>query len=197
VDVRLAWCCSIVAAWLVAGLVACANAGGLPPEPAATGKDAATPSEETGSTPPPADAADASAPSTGRCTRDLKLGSRTMSKDSAGAPLVCGIIAATVGGRIAKLSYDCAGDENAVAVIGSLSFTGSVHGNVIDLSAPGEGFVQFDCEWNQRERLQGDVTTGSLSYTYSETVAPDSGCFDPACAAKGTVTVSASAVVGE
>jgi hypothetical protein len=120
-----------------------------------------------------------------------------MSRDPAGATFVCDIVQATVGGRIAKLSYDCAGDEHAAAVIGSQSFKGSVHGNVIDLSAFGEGFVQWDCEWNQLERLQGDVTTGSLTYTYSEAVDPDSGCFDPACAAKGTVTVGASAVAGE
>jgi hypothetical protein len=72
-----------------------------------------------------------------------------------------------------------------------------VHGNVIDISAPGEGFVQFDCDWNQLERLQGDVTTGSLTYIYSEAVDPASGCFDPACGAKGIVMVSAGAVVGD
>ncbi len=90
------------------------------------------------------------------------------------------------------VSYACNGSSSnwAVADFGpNTEFVGAVHdGTVVDLCT-GTTFQFSDgCTWASAQRITGDVSSGTLSFTYEEQPIAGSNCLSP-CSASGTLAV--------
>lgn len=144
------------------------------------------------STPPPLAPTPAPFPDAGRdggggtsCERDVSMGAISISSPSC-------FVNEHVSHKTAKLSFACAGGSDATIVFDGHTFSGTVNGDEIDLSDV-EKFMFDNCQWESTERIQGDLATKTLTYSYSEK--PVVSCPDTPCTASGSVTVSAGEVV--
>jgi hypothetical protein len=119
------------------------------------------------------------------CERDVSMGAISISNPSC-------FVNEHVSNKTAKLSFACGGGSDATIVFDGHTFTGTVNGDTIDLSDV-EKFIYNSCQWESTERIQGDLSTKTLTYSYSEK--PVVSCPDTPCTASGTITVSAGEVV--
>ena len=151
------------------------------------GDDAGTaPSSSSPAPPPPGAGFDAGHEAGGSsCERDVSMGAISISNPSC-------FVNEHVSNKTAKLSFACAGGSDATIVFDGHTFTGTVNGDKIDLSDV-EKFMFNNCQWESTERIQGDLATKTLTYSYSEK--PVVSCPDTPCTASGTVTVSAGEVI--
>lgn len=113
----------------------------------------------------------------GQCTANLAVG-------VVNAPGTC-TIDERVSGQSAVLVYPCAGGA-AQAAFGESVFTGSVTGNVVDLSIETTFPFSDGCQWRSKQRITGTLG-GPLAYSYEEQPEPgQSGCTN-GCTASATV----------
>ncbi|MGC4094605.1 MAG: MopE-related protein [Polyangiaceae bacterium] len=90
-----------------------------------------------------------------------------------------------------RIEYPCEGGAVS-ATLGGVSFTGSVKGGQVSLTGTqvfGPGQTQDGCTWQMTHTIQGNVSSGSLAYFYSEALVGGGGaCWSP-CTESGTVKV--------
>lgn len=129
---------------------------------------------------------DAQAPKTGTdCERDLAVGKLTISNAAC-------FVNQHVENKSTKLTFLCAGGKARADFDGHV-FVGTVtNGNVIALEDV-EPFVFNNCDWISTEEISGDLSTGKLTYTYSEK--PKTSCPDSPCTASGLLDVEAGEIV--
>lgn len=118
------------------------------------------------------------------CTRTLTVGALSISNPAC-------FVNEHVSNQKTDLLFPCAGGA-ATAMFGTHMFTGTVSGDVIMLSDV-EPFVFNNCDWQSTETIQGDLSKGTLTYTYSEK--PVVSCPDLPCTASGDLAVSAGDVM--
>jgi hypothetical protein len=131
-----------------------------------------------------ADAGSKDAASGSSCEREIAMGKLTISNPSC-------FVNEHVSNKTTKLAFACAGGA-ASATFAGHTFTGTVQGDVIALTNV-EKFLFNNCQWESTEKIDGDLSKGSLFYSYTEK--PVVSCPDTPCTASGTVAVSAGAVV--
>jgi hypothetical protein len=118
------------------------------------------------------------------CTKDVRMGHITLSMAS------CYVDVVMHEGDQGFLNFACNGDPSiwANAKFPKGTFEGSTSGTVVDLCT-GTTFPWSDgCTWASAQRITGDVTSGTLSFTYTEQPISGSGC-EPPCSASGPVYV--------
>lgn len=166
-------------------VVACANAS--KPD---TGVELTEPTEDAAADPgafgSTSDAgSDASTPEGTDCKRDLTIGALSVSNAQC-------TINEHVSNRKTTLLFPCAGGA-ATADFDGHSFTGTVSKDGKLVLTDEEAFTFRDCEWIGTERIEGDLSSGELTYTYSEK--PKTTCPDLPCTASGSLSVAAGDVV--
>jgi hypothetical protein len=177
--------------WLILVLLACAGCAGPGSESTdfddagTTDLDAQARPAETG-----ASHADAKAPlfatdaaPASQCERSLSVGALSISQSTC-------FINQHVENLTTTLLFPCAGGH-ATATFSGHAFTGTVAGDAILLQDV-EPFPFNGCEWQSTEVIQGDLASGSLTYTYSEH--PVVSCPETPCTASGALAVSAGDV---
>jgi hypothetical protein len=92
-------------------------------------------------------------------------------------------------GSAGTIQYPCSGGAVA-ATLGAISFTGNVtNGNVL-LTGTQQMIGPDNCLWKMDHAIQGSLPSGTLTYTYQETLlSPPPGCWSP-CSEIGTVAVT-------
>ena len=87
------------------------------------------------------------------------------------------------------VTYACNDPSDfATGVFPGGTFPGSVSGTTVNLCS-GTTFQWSDgCTWASAQRIYGDVTSGTLTFTYDEQPIQGTGC-EPPCTASGTVIV--------
>jgi hypothetical protein len=93
-------------------------------------------------------------------------------------------------GSTGTIQYPCSGGTVA-ARLGTVAFTGSVQGGEVSLS--GTEVITADrspdgCVWRTNHQIQGNVSSGTLSYSYAEAVISGVNCWFP-CTETGTVQI--------
>jgi hypothetical protein len=93
-------------------------------------------------------------------------------------------------GSIGLIQYPCAGGQ-VTAELGTVPFTGSVEGGFVSLS--GTAIIPADlspdgCVWQTNHQISGTVSSGELSYSYSEMWVEGVNCWYP-CTETGTVQI--------
>ena len=87
------------------------------------------------------------------------------------------------------LTFPCGADGAATADFGSSRFLGNVHANIVDLTL----ITQFDftdhCHWQSMQRIQGQLSSGRLSYSYQEAPIPGQQRCAPPCSTSTLVLV--------
>jgi len=91
-------------------------------------------------------------------------------------------------GSTGTIQYPCTGGPVS-AVLGSIVFTGSVTNGQVWLTGTQQLIGPDDCLWQTDHYIQGSLSTGTLTYSYYETLL-DTGpaCWNP-CTEVGTVDV--------
>lgn len=117
----------------------------------------------------------------GTCSRGVRVTS--VVKSSA----TCFVDLAFEVGEIGELRYGCGGGS-ASMVFSRGTFVGGYDGTNLDVCA-GTTFPWSDgCTWDSAQRAFGNMSTGALTFTYTEAPRPGAGCLNP-CTATGTVEV--------
>lgn len=101
------------------------------------------------------------------CERDLEVGLLSVSNAAC-------YVNTQVESKTSKLEFPCAGGA-ATVTFGTQTFTGKVNGDLVHLKNV-ETFNYGGCPWESTQTIDGDVTTGSLDYSYTEkplTTCPD------------------------
>jgi hypothetical protein len=129
-------------------------------------------------------------PGSGACTPTLTVTSSTPSSPNC-------IDFPVMTGSPGTITYTCPGTGGAVtAVLGSITFTGTVTNNVVTLDSlvtinPPE--TPDGCVWQDHHHIEGDIHSLMLTYSYSEMVVSKppgvGGCWSP-CTEAGTVAVT-------
>ena len=88
------------------------------------------------------------------------------------------------------IKYPCTGGD-VTAQLGTISFTGFVQGGEVSLS--GIEIITPDrspdgCTWQTNHQISGNVSTGELTYSYSEFFLSGVDCWSP-CTETGTVQI--------
>ena len=91
-----------------------------------------------------------------------------------------------------RIKYPCGGGM-VTAVLGGISFAGSVKDGQVSLEGSqilGPGQTPDGCTWKMGHTIQGSVSSGTLAYSYTETLLTGGGvfCWSP-CTESGTVQV--------
>jgi hypothetical protein len=118
------------------------------------------------------------------CERDITLGQVAISNQAC-------FVNEHVSNKKTKLAFACSGGAASATFDGHV-FTGTIAGDVIALTDI-EKFTFNNCQWQSTEKIDGDLTKGTLTYSYTEK--PVVSCPDTPCTAGGTVSVSAGAIV--
>jgi hypothetical protein len=126
---------------------------------------------------------DVIAPGT-NCARDLQVGKLTISQSAC-------FVNQHVENQTTTLTFPCVGGA-AEAKFGGHLFKGTVQGDVVALK-DFEPFVFNSCQWESTEKIEGNLGTGSVKYSYTER--PLQSCTDTPCTASGNLAVTAGAVV--
>ena len=119
------------------------------------------------------------------CERDLAMGKLTISNETC-------FVNQHVENKTTKLEFLCAGGK-AQADFGGHLFTGTVTADEEISLQNVEPFVFNGCDWISTEKIEGDLSKGTLRYTYSEK--PKTTCPDNPCTASGDLEVEAGEVV--
>ncbi|RLB54267.1 MAG: hypothetical protein DRI90_20400 [Deltaproteobacteria bacterium] len=91
-------------------------------------------------------------------------------------------------GSTGMIQYPCTGGPVA-AVLGSISFTGAVNNGQVLLTGTEQLIGPDNCLWQMDHEIQGSISSGTLSYSYWETLlSPPPGCWSP-CTEVGAVAV--------
>lgn len=92
-------------------------------------------------------------------------------------------------GSTGTIQYPCTGGPVS-AVLGSISFTGSVTNGQVLLTGTEQIIGPDNCLWQMDHTIQGAISSGMLSYSYGETLLtnPPFGCWMP-CTEVGDVEV--------
>ncbi len=127
-------------------------------------------------------------PGAGPCTPTLNVtGSTPSSPNCIDFPVEAG--------SMGSFTYQCPGTGGTVtASLGGISFTGTVTDNGVSL----DGFATIfppqtpdGCTWQDHHHIEGTITSGMLTYSYSEMVIakpPGTTCWSP-CTETGTVQI--------
>ncbi len=94
-------------------------------------------------------------------------------------------------GSAGTINYPCGGGP-VTATLGSVSFSGSVDGGFVSLEGTeiiGSDRSPDGCVWQTGHRIFGDVSSGMLSYEYTEIFIEGVNCWRP-CTESGTVALS-------
>jgi hypothetical protein len=92
-------------------------------------------------------------------------------------------------GSMGTIEYPCGGGP-VKAQLGSVFFTGSVMGGMVSLDGTATVTGPDGCLWQTNHHIEGNITTGQLTYKYSEMVImPKPGCWQP-CTETGTVKIN-------
>jgi len=118
------------------------------------------------------------------CERDLTLGKVSISNQAC-------FVNEHVSNKKTKLAFACSGGVASATFDGHV-FKGTIAGDVIALTDV-ETFTFNSCQWQSTETIDGDLTKGTLTYSYKEK--PVVSCPDTPCTAGGAVSVSAGAIV--
>lgn len=118
-----------------------------------------------------------------QCERDLDVGALSISNSAC-------YVNQHVENQKTKLFFPCAGGA-ANAMFGGHTFSGTVSGNLVSLKDV-EPFIFNACQWQSTETIQGDLSSASLRYDYTEK--PLADCTDTPCIASGDLAVSAGSV---
>ena len=118
-----------------------------------------------------------------QCERDLDVGALTISNSAC-------FVNQHVENQQTKLFFPCNGGT-ASAVFGGHTLSGTVSGNLVSLKDV-EPFTYDSCQWQSTETIQGDLSSGTLRYDYTEK--PLASCTDQPCIAGGDLAVSAGSV---
>lgn len=167
-------------------VVACANSVSSP-EPDATKPTPVDASREAAKDEPPPQftSGDADVPTKGDCERDVAVGALTISMSTC-------FVNQHVENRTTKLKFPCGGGA-ATADFDGHHFTGTVTADD-ELSLTNvEPFVFYDCDWISTEKIEGNLSKGTLTYSYSEK--PKTTCPEPPCTADGNLDVTAGEIV--
>jgi len=128
-------------------------------------------------------------PGSGPCTPTLFVtGSTPSSPNCIDFPVMMG--------SQGSFTYQCPGTGGAVtATLGGIPFMGTVNNNVVQL----DGFATIfppqtpdGCTWQDHHSITGSITSGTLTYNYSEMVIakpPGVTCWNP-CTEVGTVKIT-------
>lgn len=92
-----------------------------------------------------------------------------------------------VKGSTGKIDYPCTGGPVS-ANIGSILFTGTSQNNRVVLTGTARDVGPDRCIWEFSHRIEGNLPSGQLTYSYSERVVSGSRCWQP-CTEIGTVEV--------
>ena len=92
-------------------------------------------------------------------------------------------------GSTGVLSYSCAGGPVS-AVLGQVTFAGSVSGGDVGLSGSVQVVGPDNCLWLTNHSIQGSLLDGKLTYSYAEVLLtdPPTGCWSP-CTEVGNVEI--------
>jgi hypothetical protein len=93
-------------------------------------------------------------------------------------------------GDIGVLELPCGGDPStfALAHFPTGDFAGGFQGNIVDVCT-GTTFPWSDgCTWASAQRINGDISTGKLTFTYAEQPIVGHPC-EPSCPASADVTI--------
>jgi hypothetical protein len=126
---------------------------------------------------------DVVAPGT-NCARDLQVGKLSISQSAC-------FVNQHVENQTTTLTFPCAGGA-AEAKFGGHLFKGTVQGDVLALKDI-EQFVFNSCQWESTEKIEGNLATTTVKYSYTER--PLQSCTDTPCTASGNLAVTAGAVV--
>jgi len=88
------------------------------------------------------------------------------------------------------LTYACNGDPStyAMATFDGGTFLGTIQGTNVDVCT-GTTFPWSDgCTWSSAQHIAGDLSTGTLEFTYAEQPIAGQGC-ESACSAQGPINV--------
>jgi hypothetical protein len=118
------------------------------------------------------------------CARDLDVGKLTISQSAC-------FVNQHVENQKTTLTFPCVGGV-AEAKFGGHTFKGTVQGDVVALKDV-EPFVFNSCQWESTEKIEGNLATGTVKYSYTER--PLQSCTDTPCTASGNLAVNAGAVV--
>ena len=93
-------------------------------------------------------------------------------------------------GSTGVIEYPCGGGP-VTATLGGIQFTGDVTNGFVSLDGvviikPPE--TPDGCVWQTSHHIEGEVSTGEMSYSYSEMVLSGDNCWSP-CTETGTVSV--------
>jgi hypothetical protein len=119
------------------------------------------------------------------CERELAMGKLTISNAAC-------FVNQHVENKTTKLEFLCAGGKAQADFDGHL-FTGTVTADEEISLVNVEPFVFNNCDWISTEKIEGDLSKGTLRYTYSEK--PKTTCPDNPCTASGDLEVEAGEVV--
>ncbi len=123
------------------------------------------------------------------CNKTLDMGAMIV-------PSSCVNDYAVTSGDVGVLEYACESDSNWASVtFEGNTFPGSIHGNFVDVCI-GTTFPFQEgaaCEWSHSvwstaQRIFGDYTTGTLTYTYADKMLTGHSCWGP-CFAHADITV--------
>lgn len=122
---------------------------------------------------------------TGDCQPSLMVTSSIPSNPS------CIDFTVTIGSS-GVIEYPCAGGM-VTATLGGIAFSGSVANNFVSLDGTGSAVGPDGCTWGTHHHIGGVVSSGTLTYSYSEMVTfkpPNVAfCWSP-CTETGTVSVT-------
>lgn len=128
--------------------------------------------------------ADAGTPVSGECFRELSTGRLVLSDARC-------FTNQYIENTKAKVYFPCTGGDAEVS-FGPQKFVGTVRGDVLDAENE-EDFVYDGCRWRSTQRIKGDLSKGTLQYTYNE-VALQTCAGQFPCTASGNLQASAGAV---
>jgi len=87
------------------------------------------------------------------------------------------------------LSHPCSGDGPASAAFADAVFEGGVNGGELDIAIETVFDFSDGCRWRTKQRIQGPLGAGALSYSYEEQPEPGQrGCAE-GCVASATAQV--------
>ncbi|MFT3765958.1 MAG: MopE-related protein [Minicystis sp.] len=91
-------------------------------------------------------------------------------------------------GSTGIIQYPCGGGP-VMAQLGTVPFSGAVNNSMVLLTGTSTFTGPDGCLWQADHKIQGNISSGQLTYSYSEHVVnPKPGCWQP-CTETGTVQI--------
>lgn len=92
-----------------------------------------------------------------------------------------------VGNQVATLVWDCSSGEARADF--AVPFTGTVKSGMVEITATTHFSWSDGCQWRSNQRIDGMLSSGSLTYHYSEEPIEGTGCAPAYCKATAPVLV--------